>query len=230
MYALLRSLMRLIVRVYLAGLFSVVDRERLPARGPLIICANHPSTVDPALLPAFVPRGDTWSMAKSEWFKPRSFVSWLFTRYHAYPIVRHTPDRKGLRRSRELLDQGGALIIYPEGHREGGTLIEAEPGAGFLARTANVPVLPVGLIGTEVVFPKGAIWPRRARMEVRFGSPLRIRDRRPDGTRIQNQEAADAIMLAISRLLPEEMRGAYTDLDALEARLVGIAEPSEAPR
>jgi 1-acyl-sn-glycerol-3-phosphate acyltransferase len=228
-YAFLRFLMRSIVRVYLIGLFGVTGRSRMPRRGALIVCANHPSTVDPALLPAFVPRGDTWSMAKSEWFRPRSAVSWLFTRYHAYPIVRHTPDRRGLRRSRELLDRGAALIIYPEGRRSGGCLVAAEPGAGFLARTGVVPVVPVGLVGTHQVFPKGAIWPRRARMEVRFGAPILIRDRRPDGTRVENQEAADAVMLAIARLLPEEMRGVYAELDGLAARLQGVFEQAEGP-
>lgn len=228
MYALLRGLMRLVVRVYLVGRFGTAGIGHVPRKGAVIVCSNHISTIDPPLLPAFLPRADTWSMAKAEWFEG-GFVEWLFTKYHAFPVVRHTPDRRSLRRSRDVLDGGGALLIYPEGHRqESGCLGRAEPGAGFLARSSRVPVLPVGLVGSDRVFPKGARWPRLARLEIRCGEPFRIRERRPDGSRVGNQDAADAIMLAIARLLPEEMRGAYADVAAFEARLEGIVEAPDA--
>lgn len=228
MYALLRGVMRLVVHVYLVGRFRVVGANRFLRSGSLLICANHTSTIDPPLLPAFLPRSDTWSMSKAEYFRSR-FVDWLFTHYHAFPVVRHTPDRRALRRSHEILRSGEALIMYPEGTRvEVGGMREAEPGAGFLARTSGAPVQPAGLVGTRDCFPKGARWPRRAWVEIRFGPPIRIRDRRPDGRRVQNQEAADAIMLAIAELLPPPMRGAYADLDALRARLSGVWEPVEA--
>ena len=201
MYAFLRGLMRVIVYVYLAGLFRTTGRKRVPRTGPLLVCANHASTIDPPLLPAFLPRSDSWSMAKAEWFARPNFTSWLFTHYHAFPIVRHSPDRRGLRRSLAVVREGGALIVYPEGHRvESGGLWTAEPGAGFIARTTAAAVQPVALVGTRDCFPKGARWPRRAHVEVRFGEPIRIRERRPDGSRVANQEAADAIMLAVAEL------------------------------
>jgi len=229
MYALLRGLMRVMVDVYLVGLFRTVGRARVRRRGPLLVCANHASTIDPPLLPAFLPRSDSWSMAKAEWFAHGGFLSWLFTQYHAFPIVRHSPDRRGLRRAMAVLRDGGALIVYPEGHRvESGGLWPAEPGAGFLARTTGAAVQPVALVGTRDCFPKGAHWPRRARVEVRFGEPIRIRERRPDGTRVENQEAADAIMLAVAELLPAEARGAYAALDELRTRIDGVWEPAGA--
>ena len=227
-YGFMRGLMRFIVRVYLAGLFRMIGRESVPRRGPLLVCSNHTSTIDPPLLPAFLPRSDSWSMAKAEWFARPSFTRWLFTRYHAFPIVRHSPDRRGLRRAMGVLRAGGALVVYPEGTRvESGRLETAEPGAGFIARTVGAPILPVALVGTRDCFPKGAHWPRRVPVEVRFGSPLRIRDRRPDGRRVENQEAADAIMLAIAELLPPEARGDYAALDELRLRLDGVTEPAD---
>jgi len=229
MYAVLRGLMRVIVHVYLVGLFRTTGRARVPRHGPLLVCANHASTIDPPLLPAFLPRSDSWSMAKSEWFARPTFHAWLFTRYHAFPIVRHSPDRRGLRRAMGVLRDGGALIVYPEGHRvESGGLWPAEPGAGFIARTTGTVVLPVALVGTRDCFPKGARWPRRTRVEVRFGGPIRIRERRLDGGRVENQEAADAIMLAVAELLPAEARGAYAALDELRGRLEGVWEPAGA--
>lgn len=224
MYAFLRGLMRFVVHVYLVGRFHTVGIGHMPRRGAVIVCSNHISTIDPPLLPAFLPRGDTWSMAKAEWFRGGP-VEWLFTAYHAFPVVRHSPDRKSLRRSRAMLEEGATLVIYPEGHRqESGHLATAEPGAGFLARTAGVPVVPIGLVGSDRVFPRGAHWPRFAHLEIRCGAPIRIRDRRPDGSRVSNQDAADAIMLAIAKLLPDEMRGAYSDIPMLEARLEGVVD------
>jgi 1-acyl-sn-glycerol-3-phosphate acyltransferase len=229
MYAFLRGVMRVIVYGYLVGLFRTVGRARVPRLGPLLVCANHASTIDPPLLPAFLPRSDSWSMAKAEWFAHGAFLTWLFTGYHAFPIVRHSPDRRGLRRSMGVLRDGGALIVYPEGHRvESGGLWSAEPGAGFIARTTGAAVQPVALVGTRDCFPKGARWPRRARVEVRFGEPIRIRERRPDGRRVENQEAADAIMLAVAELLPAEARGAYAAVDELRERLEGVWEPASA--
>lgn len=226
-YTLLRTVMRLIVRVFLGGRFRVRGLEKVPRGGALVVCANHPSTIDPPLLPAYLPRGDSWSMAKAEWFAGPGLTPWLFRQYHAFPIVRHSPDRRGLRRAMAVLQGRGALIVYPEGHRvETGGLLAAEPGAGFLARSTRSPVQPVGLVGTRECFPKGARWPRRVAVEVRFGAPIRVRERRPDGRRVRNQEAADAIMLAVAELLPPEMRGAYADLDALRERLDGVWEPA----
>jgi 1-acyl-sn-glycerol-3-phosphate acyltransferase len=231
MYAALRGLMRLIVHVYLAGLFRVTSRQHVARTGALLVCSNHASTIDPPLLPAFLPRSDSWSMAKAEWFKPRNFVSWLFSQYHAFPIVRHSADRRGLRRAFSVLEGQGALIVYPEGTRiEVGGMRTAEPGAGFIARIRRVPVLPVGLVGTRDCFPKGARWPRRVPVEVRFGPPIRVRAHRPDGRRVENQEASDAIMLAIAELLPAEMRGDYADLAGLRDRLEGVWEPADGGR
>jgi 1-acyl-sn-glycerol-3-phosphate acyltransferase len=232
--------MRVIVHVYLAGLFRVVGRDRMPLHGGVLVCSNHASTVDPPLLPAFLPRPDSWSMAKSEFFK-HPLSRWLYSRYHAFPVVRHTADRTAIRRSLDILTGGGVLVVYPEGSRydtwadehgipresrADGELRVAEPGAGFLARATGTVVQPVALLGTRACFPQGAHWPRRVPVEMRFGAPIRIRERRPDGRRVGNQEAADAIMLAIAEELPERARGAYADLAGLRQRLEGVAEPA----
>lgn len=215
--------MRLIVRVYLGRrLFKVSGRELMPLTGGVIVCANHASTVDVALVPAYLPRDDSWSMSKSENFA-HPLAAGVYQRYNAFPVVRHSADRAAIRRSLEIL-AGEVLVIYPEGYRvpEGG-LQPAEPGVGFLARTSKAVVQPIALVGTRACFPPRAHWPRRVPVEIRFAPPLRIRERRPDGTRVTNQEAADAVMLAIAEQLPAEMRGVYADLGGLRKRLEGVA-------
>jgi 1-acyl-sn-glycerol-3-phosphate acyltransferase len=225
MYAFMRGLMRFLTRTYLVGLFSVVGIENVPRQGPLIICPNHSATLDPPMVPAFVPRGDTWSMAKSEYFK-NPLVRFTFGSYHAFPVVRHTADRAALRRSFDLLKAGHSLIIYPEGTRvESGVLARPEPGAGFIAQKSACPVLPVALTGTRECLPKGARWPRRTRVSITFGKPFTVATKRPDGTRVTHEEASDAIMLAVAELLPPGQRGEFSDLESLRRRLAGVTGP-----
>ncbi len=223
----MRWLMRFLVHVYLAGgLFRVVGAENVPRQGSLIVCPNHSATLDPPLVPAFLPRSDSWSMAKSEYFK-RPLLRWLFDSYHAFPVIRHTADRAALKRSFDLLKRGETLIIYPEGTRiESGKLARPEPGAGFIAQKAGCPVIPVALTGTRECFPKGARWPRRVHVTLTFGKPFTLATKRADGSRISHEDASDAIMVAIAELLPLEQRGEFTDLDAIRARLGGVAVPA----
>ncbi|MDQ6876979.1 MAG: 1-acyl-sn-glycerol-3-phosphate acyltransferase [Candidatus Dormibacteraeota bacterium] len=225
MYAALRWLIRAMTRTYLIGLFRVVGSENVPRKGPLIICPSHSGTLDPPMVPAFTPRADTWSMAKSEYFKG-GIIEFFFRHYHAFPVVRHSADRTALKRSFDLLKAGEALIIYPEGTRvESGVLATPEPGAGFLAQKAACPVVPVGLSGTAECLPKGAHWPRRVPVSIVFGKPFLVASKRPDGTKISHQEAADAIMVEIAELLPAHQRGAFSDLPALRKRLAGVTHP-----
>lgn len=225
-YAFLRGLMRFMTRTYLVGLFKVEGLENVPREGPLVVCPNHFGTLDPPMVPAFLPRSDSWSMAKSEYFR-KPIMRWIFASYHAFPVVRHTADRTALRRSFDLLKAGHALILYPEGTRvDAGVLSSPEPGAGFIAQRCGCPVLPVALTGTQECLPKGARWPRRVRVTVRFGRPFAVLQRRPTGERVSHEEAADAIMLAIAELLPPEKRGEFSDVDSWRARLAGVTAPA----
>ncbi len=227
-YTFMRWLMRALTRTFLIGLFKVSGLENVPRSGPVIICPNHSATLDPPMVPAFVPRGDTWSMAKSEYFDKGGFVEWIFRRYRAFPVVRHSADRTALRTAFDILKSGQALIIYPEGTRvESGVLAEPEPGAGFIAQRAACPVVPVGLTGTRECLPKGAHWPRRTLVSITFGKPFRVLSKRLDGAKVTRQEAAEAIMVEIAELLPDHQRGAFGDLVSWRKRLRGVTAPTE---
>jgi len=213
-YAAMRAVVRAAAWLVFAGALDVEGAERMPGEGGVLVCSNHASNLDPPLLPAFLPRPDSWSMAKSEWFERPNLTSWTFTRYHAFPVIRHSADRRALKRAIDILRGGQVLILYPEGTRvESGGLQRAEPGAGFLARTTGAAVQPVALTGTRDSFPKGALLPRRVPVGIRFGEPFRIRELTAGGRRVDNQEAADSIMLSVADLLPAQMRGAYAELD-----------------
>jgi 1-acyl-sn-glycerol-3-phosphate acyltransferase len=150
-------------------------------------------------------------------------MRWLFTAYQAFPVVRHTADRVALRRAFDLLKDGQVLVIYPEGTRvESGVLSTPEPGAGFIAQKSGAPVLPVALTGTRECMPKGARWPRRVPVNIRFGKPFAVPSKKPDGRRVSHEEASDAIMLAIAELLPPDKRGRYSDIEGWKRKLTGI--------
>ncbi|GAC1658774.1 MAG: lysophospholipid acyltransferase family protein [Candidatus Dormibacteraceae bacterium] len=226
MYAFLRFLMRLMVRVVLAGIFTMRGRELFPRTGPVMVCGNHVSTLDPPLVPAFLPRNDSWSMAKAEYFEGTGFRPWIFNAFHAFPVVRHSADRAALRRATGILREGHVLVVYPEGTRVvTGGMQRPQPGAGFIATVSGAPIVPVAIAGSRQVFGKGFKLPRRAPLRVTFGPPFTIAARRPDGSRVEYQDAADAIMLAIAELLPEDLRGEFSDLDGWRRKVGGLRRP-----
>ena len=225
-YAILRWVMRTLVHTVLAGIFTQVGRDNVPRKGPLLVCGNHQSTLEPPLIPAFLPRNESWSMAKAEYFEGGGFKPWIFTAFHAFPVVRHSADRKAIRRATTILREGQVLVLYPEGTRvTSGGLIRPEPGAGFIAMVSGAPVLPVAVTGGREVFGKGFRLPHRAPLRLEFGKPFTIPSRRPDGSKVPFQDAADAILLSVAELLPEALRGEFADLEAWRSRVGSLRQP-----
>jgi 1-acyl-sn-glycerol-3-phosphate acyltransferase len=177
-------------------------------KGPLLIVSNHIGAVDPPLLGAWIPR-PVWFMAKAELFK-NWFMGPLARAYHAFPVVRHSPDRRAIRRTFDLLHGGKAVVLFPEGHRsDDARLHRAEPGAGFLARHSGAPIVPAAVTGTHRVLGRSQMIPRRAPVEMAFGKPFSLPERNPDGSVMEHQQSADFMMMKIAELLPLEYQGDY---------------------
>ena len=205
MYWLLRWGLRLVIALVLPMHMHVEGRQNVPRKGGLLVISNHIATADPPLLGALFPR-PLHFMAKKEWFD-NGLIGWLAKQFLCFPVVRHTADRGALRYTLWLLEQGRAVGIYPEGTRaEDARMRPAEAGAGFLARQAGVPVLPVATWGGENVLPKGSNFPRiaSAHAYLKFGEPFMLPERK-----MSNQEAADFMMSKVAELLPTEYRGEY---------------------
>ncbi len=171
-YRLSWILVRLVLFAFFG--FRIEGNHHEPIAGPLLIVSNHVSDLDP-LVVAVALRRRVRFMAKIELFRP-PVLRWWITACGAFPVRRGQPDRQALRTARSVLERGGALVMFPEGTR-GSSLHDLrppEPGAALLALRTGAAILPVAVIGTDTVLPKGAHRLSRGRIRVRVGAPIRV--------------------------------------------------------
>jgi 1-acyl-sn-glycerol-3-phosphate acyltransferase len=167
-------IVNLLFRIRILGL------ENIP-QGAAILAGNHVSYADPVVLWGNAPRLPHM-VAKSElWDLP--IIRWILDGAGVFPVHRDSLDRTFLQTATRLLDEGHLLGIFPEGtrHREPG-LGEGNEGVAFIAIRANVPVVPVGIAGTDKIVPPGAKFPRLPRVTIVVGEPLFPEDV-PSGSR-----------------------------------------------
>jgi 1-acyl-sn-glycerol-3-phosphate acyltransferase len=171
-YEISRSMVRLALRA-LCG-FRVDGGDREPASGPLLIVSNHVSDLDPLVVGAALRRRAHF-MAKVELFRP-PLLRWWISACGGFPVRRGEVDRQAFRTARTILERGGALVMFPEGTR-GSSLYDIrppEPGAAWLAVRTGAAILPVAVIGTDRVLPRGAHRPARGTIRVRIGDAIHI--------------------------------------------------------
>lgn len=200
---------------------TVRGLDNVPKSGGVILASNHLSFVDSVVIPVVVPRKVVF-LAKSDYFTGpglKGYASRLwFEGLGMLPVDRD--DSKAamtsLDTALQVLGRGEAFGIYPEGSRSrDGRLYRGRTGVAHLALTAGVPVVPVGLTGTQDLQPIDASFPRLAKVTVEFGTPLDFTDRYagvPLGR--ARREVTDEIMAAIHSLTGQELAGAYNERPA----------------
>jgi len=187
---------------------KVSGRENFPRSGPVLVCANHVSAADPPLLGLHLPRYGVHYLAKKELFNNRYFGA-ILKGSGAIPLNRSGVSGCSFKMSQSVLDNGGALIIFPEGKRNPeARLTAALPGAAYLAASFNVPILPVAVTGTETIHGKWWFF-KPHKVTVTIGRPfhLSVGDEKPDKESLAVH--GDRIMAAIADLLPPGRRGVY---------------------
>src|SRR4029450_4377889 len=166
-------LARLVLIPFLLVYFrlSRIGREHARVRGPVVVAANHRSFLDPFVIGASLPwRRPLHYVAKVELFE-RRWPGWILNRLGAYPVRRGQSDEQTLITSREVLERGGAICIFPEGTRHRtGSLGRPKRGFGRLALETGAAVLPVAVHGTEQVRRGWKIRPKKGK--VRMGRAL----------------------------------------------------------
>ena len=177
--------------------------EHIPSSGPALIVSNHQSILDPPLIGGAA-RRQIYFLAKAELFRIPLFGS-LIRALHARPVRREGSDPRALRTAAQLLEEGKALLVFPEGTRSlDGRLGEAKPGVGMLAVTSGAPVVPAYVSGTLEALPKGATWPRRSQVSVSFGPALHFEARTGADRKERYRVAAEDMMRGIAQLREEE--------------------------
>lgn len=216
-YRLIRLVMN-IVRTLLLVRIKVTGLENIPKAGPCLVTVNHMSTADtPVLLMGF-PLQQWRYFAGEKWEQHPVFgpiMTWLGAIY----INRDQVDRQALRRALQALEEGAIFGLAPEGSRSKiGELTAAKDGAAYLASRTNAPILPVGLVNTDVLFAN-FLRLRRTTVEIHIGEMYQLPDlgRRPKGADLPGY--TELIMVQIAALLPERYHGQYANSPALTAVL-----------
>lgn len=186
--------------------WKVTGKENVPRDGALLVVANHVNLADPPLLAVSIDR-KALVMAKEELFR-YPVVSYCVRHFGAFSVRRGHLDRQALRQSLQVLSDGMALIVFPEGRRSrSGQLRPGFPGAARLACLSGAQILPVGIVGTRNI--KGLGWlVRRPRITVNIGRPFTL----SPGSKLTKTELVDhttTIMRHIAEMLPPEYRGVY---------------------
>lgn len=184
--------------------------ENIPPTGGAILASNHLSVAEHLFLGAVVPRHIAF-WAKAEYFTGTGFRGWL-TRSVVSGLGAIRVERGGGRASLSAFDAaipalkaGDLVAIYPEGTRSpDGRLYRGRTGVARLAIAAGVPVVPVGIIGTDKVQPIGARVPRlgAGKVTIRFGKPLEVAGRPDDRTSLR--KITDELMSEIQKMTGQQ--------------------------
>lgn len=204
---LLRLLMKLLLRC------EISNPERMPASGPVIVIINHIAWLEPIITLGGFSR-IVVPMAKQEIFD--YFLAGSIMRiYQAIPIRRGEADLHAVKLALQVLKNGGAVLMAPEGTRSRTCQLQTgKAGAVTLALRANAAILPVGVTGTHQV---ETYWKRLKRAPVRLsvGLPFWLRPTSPQlhPQRQELEAMTGEMMYRLARQLPPECRGVYANLD-----------------
>ena len=204
--------------------------DEIPRDGPLILAANHASNLDAVVL-------GSWLMPKLgrriHWLGKKELFAWPIVGWAAanggvHPVDRGAADVEAFHLASRILGEGHILFVFPEGTRSpDGALQRAHDGIAVLALRSGAPIVPLGIAGSNGVWPKGQKLPHPGgRVTVRVGSPFHPADLLPPGTdrRTAKGLVTTMIMGRIAALLPPSQRGTYAD-----AAVATTAAPTPGP-
>lgn len=169
LYAVVRAILLTFSKLFWRVRFE--GAEHLPKEGAFVLAPVHRSNVDTPILSG-ITRRRLHYMGKDSMWKVK-WIGRLFTALGSYPVHRGAPDREAMRQTTSILEQGEAVVIFPEGTRQSGPLVQPLfEGAAYVAIRAGCPIVPVGIGGTEQAMPKGSKMLRPVRVHIVAGEPI----------------------------------------------------------
>jgi 1-acyl-sn-glycerol-3-phosphate acyltransferase len=198
--------------------------ESIPHEGPLLAYANHTGMVEaPVMYTQLQPRPKTTALAKVETWD-NWFLNWVFNLWEIIPIRRGEADMDALRKSLEMLEKGYILGISPEGTRSrNGKLLRAHGGVAMLALKSGAPLIPVAHWGGEN-FGANVKKFKRTDFNIRVGRQFYLDDHGQRVSKEIRQQMADEMMYQLAKLLPEEYRGEYSDIENATEKYLRFVE------
>lgn len=208
-YSTVRSIVRFLMSII--AKIEVDGFENLP-RGNVIVAANHLGRLDTAVLVCLTDREDI-IMPVAEKYRDHPLFGAIGRSANVVWLNRFEADYSALREILTRLQQGGMLVIAPEGTRSKTEALQpGKMGVAFLAGRSGYPVLPVALTGTEDrLVLENLKRLRRSRITVTAGEAFHVEIPKGKGREQALQAATDEIMCRIAALLPERYRGVYAD-------------------
>jgi len=203
-YRLLRVIVHLVNRAYWR--VEVDGADSVPATGPVILAPVHRSFMD-FFVVSEVTKRKIFYMTKEEMWKTPLLGSFLDS-VGAFPVHRDGADRLALERAQDVLERGDVLILFPEGTRRAGPVIEnLHEGAAFLAARTGAPIVPIGIGGTAEAMPKGSKFVRPVKVHLVVGPPLPAPERSARGRVPRTQ------VHALTEQLNAELQRLYDDAE-----------------
>ena len=173
-YAVIRAILLGACKVWFR--VSAKGQENVPAEGAFILAPVHRSNLDFAIVLICSKRRMRY-LAKDSLWKGQGFWAKVFTGLGGIPVARGSADREALRTCIEVLDAGEPLVMFPEGTRQHGPVVEELfDGTAFVQSRTGVPIVPVGIGGSEGAMPKGSKIPKPRKVTVVIGPVLPASD------------------------------------------------------
>ncbi len=170
-YEVVRDLLWLFLKVWCR--IRIDGCEHLPTDGAYVLAPTHRSIIDTPIGSALSRRRLRF-MGADKWWSNSTFGR-LLTALGGFPVTRGTADREALKRSIAMLADGEPLVLFPEGERKSGPIVQPLfDGAAYVAIKAGVPIVPVGIGGSERALPKGSRFIRPRRVHVVIGPPIPV--------------------------------------------------------
>jgi 1-acyl-sn-glycerol-3-phosphate acyltransferase len=168
-YRFARGLVRLVVKAWFRP--RIEGFGQIPAEGPVVLAPVHRSFAD-FVFAALVTDRKLFFMAKDSLWKSKPLGRLLLV-LGAFPVHRESADREALLRGEAVLKQGQLLVLFPEGTRQEGPVVQPLlEGATFLAARTGAPIVPMGIGNSDKAMPKGSTIPKPLRITLVVGEPM----------------------------------------------------------
>lgn len=183
--------------------------ERVPSAGAYILSPSHRSNLDTPIVSVVTHRRLRYMGKETLWHS--RFGAWFLTSLGGFPVERGTADRAAIKACEEVLRRGEPLVMFPEGTRQSGPRLGPfHDGPAYVACRTGVPIVPVGLAGTEHAMPAGSKVVRPSKVVLVVGEPIHP-PVPPGGGRVPRRvvrEITDELQASVQRLFDEAARRA----------------------